>query len=54
LVHGKVGERAFTVAQGASDPPPQGEAFIIEVAPSKVHLFDETTGARLSSASGNG
>ena len=54
LVHGKIGERAFTVAQGASDPPPQGEAFIIEVAPSKIHLFDETTGVRLSSASPNG
>jgi sn-glycerol 3-phosphate transport system ATP-binding protein len=54
LVHGRVGARAFTVAQGASDAPPQGETFIIEVAPSKVHLFDEATGARLSSASGNG
>jgi hypothetical protein len=42
------------VAQGASDASPQGEAFTIDVAPSKIHLFDETTGARLSSASGNG
>jgi sn-glycerol 3-phosphate transport system ATP-binding protein len=47
LVHGRVGARAFTVAQGASDAPPQGETFIIEVAPSKVHLFDEATGGRL-------
>jgi sn-glycerol 3-phosphate transport system ATP-binding protein len=53
LVHGTVGERAFTVAQGASDPPPQGETFVIEVEPSKVHLFDDATGVRLSAPSGS-
>ena len=48
LLHGRIGERAFTVAQGASDAPPEGEAFTIEIAPSKIHLFDEATGARLA------
>jgi ABC-type sugar transport system ATPase subunit len=47
LVHGLVDGSAFTVAQGASDPPPQGEAFAIEVAPASVHLFDAESGMRL-------
>jgi sn-glycerol 3-phosphate transport system ATP-binding protein len=51
LVHGRIGERAFTVAQGASDAPPRGEAFTIEINPSLIHLFDEATGARISAAS---
>ncbi|MBV8426223.1 MAG: sn-glycerol-3-phosphate import ATP-binding protein UgpC [Hyphomicrobiales bacterium] len=47
LLHGRVGERAFTVAQGASDAPPQGDSFTIESAPAQIHLFDEASGRRL-------
>ncbi|SEC03377.1 carbohydrate ABC transporter ATP-binding protein, CUT1 family [Rhizobiales bacterium GAS191] len=47
LVHGRVGDNAFTVAQGPSEARPQGDEFSIEVAPGAVHVFDAATGARL-------
>jgi len=47
LVHGRIGESAFTVAQGPADAAPQGDAFSIEVAPASVHVFDAASGARL-------
>ena len=47
LVHGRIGESAFTVAQGPSDATPQGDAFTIDVLPSNIHLFDAATGVRL-------
>jgi sn-glycerol 3-phosphate transport system ATP-binding protein len=47
LVHGRIGESAFTVAQGPSDASPQGDAFTIDVLPGNIHLFDAATGARL-------
>ncbi|MBV9111950.1 MAG: sn-glycerol-3-phosphate ABC transporter ATP-binding protein UgpC [Hyphomicrobiales bacterium] len=50
LVHGRIGESAFTVAQGASDPPPRGDAFRIEIASSLVHLFDAATGMSLTAS----
>ena len=41
----RIGERAFTVAQGASDAPPQGEAFIDRrLRLATIHLFDAATG----------
>ncbi|MBV8449701.1 MAG: sn-glycerol-3-phosphate ABC transporter ATP-binding protein UgpC [Hyphomicrobiales bacterium] len=50
LVHGKVGERPFTVAQGASDPPPSGYSLSIGIEPALVHLFDAASGLSLTSA----
>jgi sn-glycerol 3-phosphate transport system ATP-binding protein len=47
LVHGRIGESAFTVAQGPSEAPPQGDIFAIEVVPGSVHLFDAQSGMRL-------
>ena len=47
LVHGRIGESAFTVAQGPSEARPQGADFVIEVAPRAIHLFDAASGARL-------
>jgi sn-glycerol 3-phosphate transport system ATP-binding protein len=47
LVHGLVGATPFTVAQGAADAPPQGEALGIDVPPGAVHLFDAESGVRL-------
>ena len=47
LVHGRVGENAFTVAQGPADAPPQGDAFAIDISPGSVHLFDAASGMRL-------
>jgi len=47
LVHGRIGDSAFTVAQGPGDAPPQGTTATIEIAPGNVHLFDAMTGARL-------
>jgi sn-glycerol 3-phosphate transport system ATP-binding protein len=47
LVHGRIGENAMTVAQGPSEPRPQGEAFTVEVAPAAIHVFDAESGVRL-------
>ena len=47
LVHGRISESAFTVAQGPSEARPQGADFVIEVAPRAIHLFDAASGARL-------
>jgi sn-glycerol 3-phosphate transport system ATP-binding protein len=47
LVHGRIGDSAFTVAQGPSDASPQGDAFTIDVLPGNIHLFDAATGVRL-------
>jgi sn-glycerol 3-phosphate transport system ATP-binding protein len=47
LVHGRIGNNAFTVAQGPADTPPQGPEARIEIAPGKIHLFDAATGSRL-------
>ncbi|MFI5013657.1 MAG: sn-glycerol-3-phosphate import ATP-binding protein UgpC [Hyphomicrobiales bacterium] len=47
LVHGRVGDNAFTVAQGPADAPPQGDTSTIDVPPGGVHLFDATSGMRL-------
>ena len=47
LVHGRVGDNAFTVAQGPTDAPPQGEALFVGIPPGALHLFDAGSGARL-------
>jgi sn-glycerol 3-phosphate transport system ATP-binding protein len=47
LVHGRIGENAFTVAQGPSEEPLREDAFAIDVAPGNIHLFDAATGNRL-------
>jgi sn-glycerol 3-phosphate transport system ATP-binding protein len=50
LVHGRIGDSSFTVAQGPADAPPRGEAPSIDIAPANIHLFDAATGVRLSCA----
>jgi sn-glycerol 3-phosphate transport system ATP-binding protein len=47
LVHGLIDGSPFTVAQGASDAPPQAELLAITASPGSVHLFDAASGARL-------
>jgi sn-glycerol 3-phosphate transport system ATP-binding protein len=47
LVHGRVGDSAFTVAQGPAEPRPQADAFTLQVAPGAIHVFDAASGARL-------
>jgi sn-glycerol 3-phosphate transport system ATP-binding protein len=47
LVHGLLGDVAFTVALPASHSAPPGEAQHVAVDPGAVHLFDRKTGVRL-------
>jgi sn-glycerol 3-phosphate transport system ATP-binding protein len=47
LVHGRVGESAFTVALPAGAAQPSGDTLALALTPDAVHLFDAVNGKRL-------
>ena len=48
LVHGKLGDTAFTVRSDSEQPPPiAGQTVTLRVAPEHVHWYDAQTGQRL-------
>jgi sn-glycerol 3-phosphate transport system ATP-binding protein len=47
LIHAKLGEKSFTVAQGPEAPRPAGPSVEVRIPKRAVHLFDAQNGARL-------
>ena len=48
LIHGHVGDEAFTLLQGPGVAKPDQERVRLDISPANVHLFDAATGLRLN------